>query len=156
MSNLTVTESRYLRLVRASAAYDLIVTLPFATPWSAGWLLDKLGGLHAAAGLPGAAPPPFAPQHLFFVSLFGTVVVLWSILRLRVTRTEHGLYDGIGRALFSLWMIIALVGGASALIGGMLVIEASFGVAQLAGYAALTRSSSCASARSPAASASRS
>ena len=49
------------RVVLASALYDLFVTLPFATPWTAGWLLDHLRQLHVQFGLPGAVPPDFGP-----------------------------------------------------------------------------------------------
>ena len=33
-----VSESTFVRIVRASAWYDLIVSAPFATPWTFAWL----------------------------------------------------------------------------------------------------------------------
>ena len=69
------------RLVWWSALYDLVVTAPFATPLTAPLAITQLHGLHTALGLPGTIPE-FAPMHLFFVNLFGTIVVLWSAVRL--------------------------------------------------------------------------
>jgi hypothetical protein len=39
------------RVVRASALYDFFVTVTFATPFTAGWLLGQLHGLHEHAHL---------------------------------------------------------------------------------------------------------
>ena len=130
---------RYLRIVWISALYDLVVTATFATPWTARALLDWMARLHETLGLRGAPPPSFGGLHLFFVSLFGTVVVMWSLLRLLRPRPEHGLVDGLGRAAFSAWQILALASGQSRLIMVFLVPEIAFGIVQLAGYARLAR-----------------
>lgn len=111
------------RVVRASALYDLFVTLPFATPWTAGWLLEHLRQLHLQLGLPGATPPAFEPLHLFFVSLFGTIVTLWAVLRVWRPEPLFGAVDTAGRAAFSLWMAQALWMGQTYLLVGMLVLE---------------------------------
>lgn len=111
------------RVVRASALYDLFVTLPFATPWTAGWLLDHLRQLHLQFSLPGAVPPEFDPLHLFFVSLFGTIVTLWAVLRVWRPEPLFGAVDTAGRAAFSLWMAQALWMGQTYLLAGMLVLE---------------------------------
>jgi hypothetical protein len=53
----------------------------------------------------------------------GSLVVLWSIVRLRAPALAYGVTDTIARAVFSLWMAWALVAGASLLLGGFLVAE---------------------------------
>ncbi len=120
------------RLVRASAVYDLVMTAPFATPWSAALLLGALKALHGQLGLPGNAPPDFAPLHLVFVSLLGTVVTAWSVVRLVRPEVWLGRVDGFTRLGFSLWMAWSLFQGQSWLVAGLLVVELGFGVAQLA------------------------
>lgn len=129
---------KYRRLVLVSALYDLVVTLPFATPFTARATLAIVARAHSALGFRGDPPPAFATTHVFFVALFGTVVVLWSLFRLRHPRPEVGLFDGIGRGVFALWMTWALANGASRMLLGFLVPETLFGVAQLVGYARLT------------------
>ncbi|NMO23510.1 hypothetical protein HPC49_53390 [Pyxidicoccus fallax] len=111
------------RVVRASALYDLFVTLPFATPWTAGLLLDHLRQLHVHLGLPGAMPPDFDPLHLFFVSLFGTIVSLWAAIRIWRPEPAFGAADTVGRAAFSLWMAQALWMGQTYILVPMLVLE---------------------------------
>jgi hypothetical protein len=135
-------QHRYRRLVLVSALYDLIVTLPFATPFTSKQTLAIVARLHSARGFSGDPPPAFATTHVFFVTLFGTTVVLWSLFRLRHPRPEVGLFDGIGRAVFAMWMTWALANGASRMLLGFLVPESIFGALQLVGYAALTTSAS--------------
>lgn len=134
-----MTHTRYLRLVWLSALYDLVVTAGFATPWSARFTIGNLTRVHAALGVSGAAPPAFDPLHLFFVSLFGTVVVMWALLRLVRLRPEHGLVDGLGRVTFSAWMLFALASGQTRLLLVFLVPEMAFGIAQLTGWARVAR-----------------
>lgn len=134
-----MTHTRYLRLVWLSALYDLLVTAGFATPWTARLAITNISRLHAALAVGGAAPPAFDSLHLFFVSLFGTVVVMWSLLRLVRTRVEHGLVDGLGRVAFSTWMLLALTSGETRLLVLFLVPEMAFGIAQLAGWARVAR-----------------
>lgn len=111
------------RVVRASALYDLVVTLPFATPFTAGWLLEQLHQLHVWLGLSGATPPHFEPMHLLFVSLMGTIVTLWAVLRIWRPEPLFGAVDTAGRAFFSLWMAWALWMGQSSLLAVMLALE---------------------------------
>jgi hypothetical protein len=111
------------RVVFGSAVYDFFVTVPFATPWTADAVLSVVRSLHQTFGVGGEVPPPFAPSHLVFVSLFGTMTALWAVVRaLRPTRF-HGTVDMVGRALFSLWMGVALARGASHVLVGFLVGE---------------------------------
>lgn len=70
----------YLRLVRASALYDLLVTAPFATPWSLAWLLRQLDALGQWLGF--APLAGFPPEALLLGNLLGSLVCVWSVLRL--------------------------------------------------------------------------
>ncbi|WP_223640474.1 hypothetical protein [Corallococcus sp. EGB] len=67
------------RVVRGFAVYGLWVTLPFATPWTAGALLDVLRRVHEGLAPSGDAMPPFTPMHLFLVALFGVMAVSWAL-----------------------------------------------------------------------------
>ncbi len=122
-------KSTYLKLVRLSAWYDLIVTGGFATPWSLALIIGSLNALHTAWGLPGETVV-LTTYATLFGSFFGSVVVIWSVYRLRHASVALGRYDGVGRALFSLWQLNALLNGASLLILPVLVIEICFGIAQ--------------------------
>jgi hypothetical protein len=115
--------SGYLRIVRASAWYDLIVTAGFATPWT--YVL-----VHRALSSLGNFPPADTIQTLY-ANLMGSVVVVWALLRLFRTLPLHGLYDGIARVLFASWQAYALAHGAPRIIVMFLVMEVSFGVVQL-------------------------
>jgi hypothetical protein len=126
--NLHSSPSR--RVVFASALYDLVVTLPFATPWSAEAVLAGIRRVHHALALGGDAPPAFTPTHLFFVALFGTIVSLWSAVRLLRPSAFHGAADTVGRALFSTWMVYALSQGATRVLGVFLVLEVAWMFAQ--------------------------
>lgn len=118
----------YLRLVRASALYDLLVTAPFATPWSLAWLLRQLDELGQALGL--APLAGFPPEALLLGNLLGSLVCVWAGLRLAKPSLLLGRYDAVARGLFALWQAWALYQGASPLLAGFLVFEIGFGIAQ--------------------------
>ncbi|GLZ80388.1 hypothetical protein Afil01_51950 [Actinorhabdospora filicis] len=118
----------YLRLVRASAWYDLVITAAFATPWTYALAHRLLTWASEALGL--GAFPPLEPMQTLYANLMGSVVVVWALLRLRRTLPAHGLYDASARALFSLWMAYALAQGAPGLLWGFLAVEIAWGVAQ--------------------------
>lgn len=118
----------YLRLVRASALYDLLVTAPFATPWSLAWLLRQLDALGQWLGF--APLATFSPEALLLGNLLGSVVCVWAALRLASPSVTLGRYDAAARGLFALWQAWALYQGASPLLALFLVIEISFGIAQ--------------------------
>lgn len=122
--------TRYQQLVRASALYDLIVTAPFATPWTFAHLYAALGAVGASLGT-GGDLPAFTPMHALFANLMGSIVLVWSVLRIRDPRVEFGVADGFGRILFASWQAYALVHGATWLLAPFLVFEVAFGVAQL-------------------------
>lgn len=117
------------RVVRASAAYDLVVTAAFALPWTAALVLHALGRLHARLGLDGAVPPD-DPYVVLFAGLMGSLVTVWSVYRLARPSLAAGAADTTGRVLFSLGMTVALVGGASPLVLALLVPEVAWAVAQ--------------------------
>ncbi|MFZ6658426.1 hypothetical protein [Undibacterium sp. TJN19] len=120
----------YLHIVRASAWYDLIVTIGFATPWSFAMVHQSLLQLNTSLGIAGEFPA-FAPAHVLMANLLGSIVTIWAILRLRDTRLLYGRYDAAGRFLFSAWQIYAVVHGASQIILAFTVFELAFGIVQL-------------------------
>lgn len=124
-----LAEPTYKTIVRTSAMYDLVVTAPFMTPWSLELTLDLFRQLHTAIGLPGTIPD-FEPVHLLFAGLMGSVVVVWSIARLRLDLAILGRYDALARVLFALWQIYAVANGASPLLLVFTLFEIIFGVAQ--------------------------
>ncbi|WP_277209308.1 hypothetical protein [Isoptericola croceus] len=125
-----MTPTGALRIVRLSAAYDLLVTAPFALPWTAALVLSGLAGAHATLGLGGAAPDPGDVFVLLFASLTGSVVTVWALVRLWRPSLALGLADSVARALFALAMVVALASGASTVVVGFLVPEILWGVVQ--------------------------
>ena len=126
----TPAHAAALRTIRRSALYDLIVTAPFATPWTARWMVDGLGALHDALGLPGQRPVVAGALPVLLANLMGSLVVLWSVVRLRAPTLDHGHHDTIARGVFSLWMAWALLTGATPLLAGFLAAELAWGVIQ--------------------------
>ncbi|MER6736166.1 hypothetical protein [Streptomyces puniciscabiei] len=125
--------SAYLRLVRTSGWYDLIVTAGFATPWTYALVHRLLSAGGAAAGL--GTMPALTPMQTLYANLMGSVVVVWSVLRVVRPLPLHGLLDGTARVLFSLWQAYALAHGGPGVLWPFLVLEVSFGAAQLAPWA---------------------
>ncbi|MGX9890561.1 hypothetical protein [Streptomyces sp. NPDC002276] len=120
----------YLRVVRASAWYDLVVTAGFATPWTYTLVHDTLSSLGRDWGL--GVLPELDPIQTLYANLMGSVVVVWAVLRLVRPLAAHGLFDGVARVLFTAWQGYALAQGAPRFLWLFLVVEASFGVLQLA------------------------
>lgn len=120
---------RYLSLVRASAWYDLLVTWPFATPWTFVWLYGSMAAVAQAWGLPGTMHPLDA-THVLFANLLGSVVVVWSLARILSPSIRMGRLDGIARFLFAAWQVNAYLSGASAIVLGFTLFELIFGVLQ--------------------------
>ncbi len=116
------------RLVRASAFYDLFLTAGFATPWTFALVHGHLSGLNLALG--GAALPAFTPFHMLFACLMGSVVLVWSVLRILEPTTRLGRFDGVARFLFSLWMGWCLYVTGEQLLWLFIVPEFAWGVAQ--------------------------
>jgi hypothetical protein len=132
--NMTKFENKYRKIVKASAIYDWIVTAPFAFPVLVSLQFSTLTGLHHYLGLSGQFPA-FEPMHLFFVNLMGSVVLVWSTLRIHKSEPLFGFYDGIARMLFSSWMLYYMIfGNATQLLIFFVVPEALWGIVQLYGY----------------------
>ncbi len=98
--------SGYRCIVRASALYDVLVTAPFATPWTFALLRDQLSAMNQSLG--GAMLPAFDVFHVLIACLLGSLVMVWSVLRLRQPSLRMGRYDGVARGLFATWMARAL------------------------------------------------
>ena len=120
--------SAFRRVVRASAIYDVLMTAPFTTPWTFLLLREHLNALNV--GLGGAPLPLFEPLHLLISSLFGSVVMVWSVLRMLDPQPLFGRYDAAARYLFSTWMAWALLETGQPLLWLFLVPELAWGVAQ--------------------------
>lgn len=128
-SGFAFTPARYLRIVRASGWYDLLVTWPFVLPWTFAWLYAQLGLLATTLGLPGTLHPLDA-THMLLANLLGSVVVVWSIARIAVPSLLLGRLDGVARFLFAAWQIYAVTQGASVIVLGFTLFELVFGVLQ--------------------------
>ncbi|MFG2207730.1 hypothetical protein [Streptomyces sp. NPDC048638] len=119
----------YLRVVRASAWYDLVVTAGFATPWTYALVHHALSSLGDALGL--GVLPELDPIQTLYANLMGSVVVVWAVLRIVRPMAVHGLLDGFARTLFASWQAYALTHGAMRLLWLFFAVEVGFGVAQL-------------------------
>ncbi|MEU1404388.1 hypothetical protein ABZ471_18800 [Streptomyces sp. NPDC005728] len=137
MSLSTPSRPAYLRLVRSSGWYDLLVTAGFATPWTYALVHDLLSVAGDAAGL-GTFPAP-DPMQTLYANLMGSVVVVWSVLRVVRPLPLHGLLDGVARTLFALGQAYALAHGGPRILWPFLVVEVAFGVAQLVPWVAAGR-----------------
>ncbi|MCU1751409.1 hypothetical protein [Pseudomonas sp. 6D_7.1_Bac1] len=124
------TPSQYQNLVRSSAWYDLIVTAAFVTPWTFTVLHGLLLSLSHTLNLPGELPP-FEPMHMLMANLLGSIVCVWSVLRIRDPQQVYGRYDAAGRFLFAAWQAYALAHGATTLLVVFLFFELAWGVAQV-------------------------
>jgi hypothetical protein len=120
--------STFRKIVLGSAVYDLLVTAPFATPWSFAFAHGQLDDLNRRLG--GEALPAFAPFHVLFACLLGSVVLVWALLRISDPQQRFGRFDGVARLLFSTWMIWALVVTGAPLLWVFIVPELAFCVAQ--------------------------
>ncbi len=123
-----LTSSSYRRFYRLSAWYDLLVTWALATPPTLALLWQGFGRLHGALGLPQL--PELTVYAVLFANFLGSVVIVWSLVRLHLDDPRLGRYNAVARYLFSTWMIVALINGASPVLWAFLIVELSFGVVQ--------------------------
>ena len=119
-----------IRVIRASAAYDVVATAAFALPWTAPFALDSLRGVHETLGLSGALPQPHDVFTILFANLLGSIVLVWSVLRLARPSLMLGAADTVARVLFSTWMAAALFSGATTAVLAFLVPEVTWGIVQ--------------------------
>lgn len=116
------------KLVRASAAYDLLLTAPFATPWTFAIAHGHLSALNQALG--GSPLPAFGAIHILFACMMGSIVLVWSWLRLRDPQPKFATYDGAARFMFSTWFAWTLASGGLPLVWLFIVPEFAWGVVQ--------------------------
>lgn len=117
----------YRRLVRTSAIYDLIATTAFATPWTF-QLVHRLLGQFSPL-------PAFEPLHVLIANLLGSIVVVWSVLRVWNPQPVFGLFDAVARGLFFTWQVYYLLAmDGAAVVWFFAAFEFAFGVAQGYGY----------------------
>lgn len=122
-------QARFLTIIKASAWYDLVVTWPFATPWTFALLYGALTSVSQALGLPGTLHPLDATSMLLG-NLLGSVVVVWSLARILSPSVRLGRLDGVARFLFAAWQINAVLGGAGVIVLAFTAVEVLFGVLQ--------------------------
>lgn len=118
----------FRRLVRASAVYDVLMTAAFATPWTLLLLREQLSTVNVRLG--GVPLPVFEPFHLLIGCLLGSVVLVWSALRIVDPQPRFGRYDAAARYLFSLWMSWALLVTGEPVLWLFIVPELAWGLAQ--------------------------
>jgi hypothetical protein len=124
----------YNYIVRYSAVYDIVMTTAFAIPFVQTIQIALLKNIHLSFGLSGSFPE-FEPLHIFFTGLLGSLVTVWSVLRIVRPEAQFGLYDSITRFLFAMHMGIALFAfGVTELIWFFIIPETVWGIVQLAGY----------------------
>ena len=123
-----LASSTFRKIVLGSAIYDLVVTAPFATPWSFAFARAQLDDMNQRLG--GAALPAFEPFHVLFACLLGSVVLVWSLLRISDPQQRFGRFDGAARLLFSTWMTWALAVTGAPLLWLFILPEMAFCVAQ--------------------------
>lgn len=125
-----MTSQTHVPAGRVGALYDLVVTVGFATPWTAALILGLLADIHDSAGLAGSAMPDYETSHLLFVTLFGVVVTMWAVVRALWPVPFLIAADTVGRAAFALVFIWALLLGTPRSSWPFLVLEVFFLVAQ--------------------------
>lgn len=125
-----LSRHRYLSIVKLSAAYDLLVTLPFATPWSFALLYGLLQQIHQYFQF-GGELSPINPATMLFANLLGSVVCVWSLARLLAPSLLMGRLDALARLLFASWQLWAWKQGVSDLILWFTAVEIGFGIVQI-------------------------
>lgn len=129
-----MNKSTYRNVVRSSAIYDVVMTFGFAFPVLAIWNINFLTDIHTQYGFSGSIPD-FQPLHLFFVNLMGSVILVWSALRIYKAEAILGLYDSFARFLFSFSMLYyLLMHDVTGLLWVMFIPELTWGIVQLLGY----------------------
>jgi hypothetical protein len=118
----------YLKIVLASAWYDLVASAPFATPWTFALLHEAVSRFNQMLG--GAPLPAFGPLQTMLANMMGTVVVIWSVLRLLEPSVRLGRFDGAGRFLFASWMAWALLATGAPILWVMVIPEFAWGAIQ--------------------------
>ncbi len=115
-----------------SSWYDLAMSAPFALPifftltWD--YVLTPIN-----TGLGFGALEPLGPHGVMFANFYGSIVMLWALVRIYTGDVRLAVVDGAGRLLFSIAMLHALLHGATLLVWIFLVPEIIFCVLQIGG-----------------------
>jgi len=129
-----MNKSTYRKIVRTSAIYDVVMTFAFAFPVLVIWNLSLLSDINTQFAFSGSIPE-FQPLHLFFVNLMGSVVLVWSAIRIYKPEPILGLYDSFARFLFSFNMLYyLLMHDVTGLLWVMFIPELTWGLVQFFGY----------------------
>lgn len=127
-------EKNYWKIVRAGGIYDVVATVPLALPGLVSVQLQTLEKIQQGLGLSGQFPV-FDPFQLFFLNLFGSLAVIWGVLRIIKPEPLLGLTDGIARAVLSgLMLYYLVVWNIPQVVVLFIVPEILFGIPQLGGY----------------------
>lgn len=118
----------FRRIVRASAMYDVLVTFPFATPWTFAAAHALLSDMNVRLG--GTPLPAFQPFHILMACLMGSVVMVWSVLRVRDPQPLYGRYDACARLLFATWMGWTWLQTGAPMLWAFIVPEAAWCIVQ--------------------------
>lgn len=121
--------SRELTFYQACGLWDLLLTFPFAIPPLASAELSLLASLHAALG-GRMAFPAFEPLHVFFVSMFGIMCVIWAAVRVHRPSRLLALYDTVGRFAVASFMLAFALAGVSPVPALFSLSEIGWGVVQ--------------------------
>jgi hypothetical protein len=73
--------SVYNHIVRWSGIYDILMTTAFAIPVIRSLQIGVLARVHQMLDW-GGDFPGFEPIHLMFMGLLGSIVTVWSVLRI--------------------------------------------------------------------------
>jgi hypothetical protein len=125
---MALSLNAYLKIIRVSAVYDLLLTAPFATPWTFALLRDRMSLINQLLG--GGALPAFEPLHVLLACLMGTVVLIWSVLRIIEPTVRLGRFDGAGRFLFVTWMGWGVASTGAPVLLLFMIPELAWGVVQ--------------------------
>jgi len=110
------------------------MTFAFAFPVLAVWNISLFSDIHTHYSFSGSIPK-FLPMHLFFVNLLGSVVLIWSAIRIYKPDPILGLYDSFARFLFSFNMLYyLLIHNVTGILWLMFIPEITWGLVQFFGY----------------------
>lgn len=136
-----MTRTSAIRIIRASAVYDLLLTASFALAWTAAPTFDTIAWIHEGLGSSGTLPAADSTFTMLFANLMGSLVTVWSVLRLLRPSLVLGAADAAARALFSIGFAVALGSGGTTVLLGFLVVELAWFVVQGAAVASAYRGS---------------
>lgn len=103
------------QIIKAVAWVDLAVTLPFAQPTIAYWLIGYIYHLDQQWMMLSHVPT-FDPLTLMFVNIMGVLGVVWAIARLRYPSEELARLDALARMVVAALIIHAITWGATPIL----------------------------------------